>query len=85
MFKGKIKSIERSKGFGFIETDEGDKVFFHQRWLRKTKFRDLNEGDDVVFSANMGPRGLRAYHLSLAGDEEGEPVRITRANELFKD
>ena len=85
MFKGKIKSIERSKGFGFIETDEGEKVFFHQRWLRKIKFRDLNEGDEVVFSANMGPRGLRAYHLNLAGNEEGEQVRVTRADELFKD
>ncbi len=85
MDKGKIKSIDRSKGFGFIETDDGDKIFFHQRWLRKIKFRDLSEGAEVVFSVNNGPRGPRAYHLCLAGLDDEESARVRRVEDLFKD
>ncbi|UCD93378.1 MAG: cold shock domain-containing protein [Candidatus Zixiibacteriota bacterium] len=86
MDKGRIKTIERSKGYGFIETDEGHKIFFHQRWLRKVKFKDLEEGDEVVFSVNMGTRGPRAYNLNLADNEELETVTAgRRGDELFKD
>lgn len=81
--KGIIKSIKRSEGYGFVETEEGERVFFHQRWLKKAKFRDLHEGDKVVFAVNQGPRGLRANHLSLAGDEE-EAIKVERGQELFK-
>lgn len=85
MERGIIKSIDRSKGYGFIETESGDKIFFHQRWLRKIKFRDLSEGVEVVFSINNGPRGPRAYHLNLAGQDDAEMVRVRRVEEIFKD
>ena len=80
---GIIKEIERSSGYGFIEAENGRKIFFHQRWLRKVRFRNLNVGDEVTFSINDGPRGPRAHHLSLASDEEEivrRPVEL-----LFKD
>jgi len=85
MLKGKITSIDRSKGYGFIESEDGQKVFFHQRWLRKLKFRELYEGAEVVFSINDGPRGPRAYHLNLADREEEIPTAAQRADQLFKD
>jgi len=84
MEKGKIKSIDRPKGFGFIETDEGAKVFFHQRWLRKIKFKDLKEGEEVIFEINDGPRGPRAINLDLASETE-ELVKIRAGDDLFKD
>ncbi len=84
MQKGKIKSIDRPKGFGFIETDEGAKVFFHQRWLRKVKFKDLNLGDEVVFEINPGPRGPRAFNLELASDME-EFAEARHGSDIFKD
>nr|MBN2277457.1 cold shock domain-containing protein [candidate division Zixibacteria bacterium] len=83
MDRGKIVSIERSKGYGFIEMEDGEKVFFHQRWLRKIKFRQLNEGDEVVFTINIGPRGPRAFHLNLA-DQEIQEIKTKRIAELFK-
>ena len=64
MNKGTISSIDRSKGYGFIESDDGIRVFFHQRWLKKIKFKDLNEGDEVVFLINHGPRGIRVNAIS---------------------
>ncbi len=69
MCKGKIVEIERSKGYGFIETEEEEeRVFFHQRWLRKIRFRDLEVGDEVVFTINQGPRGPRAFNMTSPGD-----------------
>ena len=84
MYKGVIKSIERPKGFGFIETEDGQTVFFHQRWLKRIKFRDLSEGDEVVFAINQGPRGPRAFNIGLpsAGDDF---KRRRPIEQLFKD
>lgn len=83
MIKGRIITIVRSHGFGFIETEEGEKVFFHQRWLRKVKFKDLNEGDEVMFLVNRGPRGPRAFSLNLVTDEDILET-VDRGDELFK-
>lgn len=83
MIKGKIVAIERSHGFGFIETESGERVFFHQRWLRKVKFKDLREGDEVAFLVNRGPRGPRAFNLNLVVDEDLLET-ANRGDELFK-
>lgn len=82
MIKGKIVVIERSKGYGFIEADDGSEIFFHQRWLRKIKFRELNIGDEVVFAVHTGPRGLRAYNLVPASYRE--EVKPRPVELLFK-
>lgn len=86
MERGKIKTIDRPKGFGFIETDEGTKVFFHQRWLRKIKFKDLKEGDEVAFEINDGPRGPRAFNVGIASPSDREElVRVRAGDSIFKD
>jgi len=80
---GIIREIERASGYGFIEAEDGRMVFFHQRWLKKIRFRDLNIGDEMAFLINDGPRGPRAFNLRLASDEEEivrRPVEL-----LFKD
>jgi CspA family cold shock protein len=87
MYRGKIKSIERSKGYGFIEMTDGDIIFFHQRWLRKVSFRDLNESDEVVFNIIAGPRGPRASHIKPASDQTVniKDIKFQRLEALFKD
>lgn len=84
MDRGKIKLIEKSQGYGFVETDAGVKVFFHQRWLRKVRFKDLKIGDEVVFSINEGPRGPRAFKLCPASLEK-EDKKIRPVERLFKE
>ncbi|SYZ72569.1 Cold shock protein CspB (modular protein) [Candidatus Zixiibacteriota bacterium] len=84
MFRGKVIEIDRPRGFGFIKTDSGEKIFFHQRWLRKIRFRELQIGDEVIFTINQGPRGPRAHNLRLAADAE-EIVQVSRGDELFKE
>jgi CspA family cold shock protein len=84
MYKGKVISIDRPSGFGFIETDEGQKVFFHQRWLRKVKFRDLKLGDEMIFAINFGPRGPRAFNMMPASEEESL-TSVSAGDALFKE
>jgi len=70
MTQGTIVEIVREKGYGFIEAENGRKIFFHQRWLKHVKFRDLRVGQAVIFDINEGPRGCRAHNLMRAEDKE---------------
>jgi len=44
---GRISKINQ-KGFGFIETGEGD-LYFHSTCLQQVAFDDLKVGDDIAF------------------------------------
>ncbi len=47
---GIIEEKKSDRGFGFIRTDDGKKVFFHLRDLHTSlPFENLEEGDDVFF------------------------------------
>jgi len=83
MCKGKIVEIERSKGYGFIESDNGERIFFHQRWLKRIRFRDLKVGDEVAFTINQGPRGPRASNL-IYPEDIPRPKKERIAELLFK-
>jgi CspA family cold shock protein len=49
-----IKKLATDKGFGFIQTADGDDVFFH-RWLVKDEqFDDLHEGQRVEYTVEQG-------------------------------
>lgn len=63
-------SIVRKKdnGFGFIKPDDGGKdVFFHAQSLVDVAFDDLQEGDNVTFDVEQGPKGPAATNVRLAG------------------
>ncbi|MDX2435284.1 MAG: cold-shock protein [Desulfobacterales bacterium] len=58
---GKVKWFNNSKGFGFIEREQGDDVFVHYSSIRDDGgFRTLNEGQKVEFSISKGEKGLQA-------------------------
>jgi cold shock CspA family protein len=84
MTTGKVVEIVKSKGYGCIETDLGEKMFCHQRWLKKVRFKDLCVGSEVAFSINQGPRGPRAYNIILSSDLP-QPKTVRIAELLFKE
>jgi len=50
MSKGKIKWFNPTKGYGFIENDEGGKdVFLHISALEQSGIDNLEEGEAVSF------------------------------------
>ena len=72
---GTVKWFNNSKGFGFIERDEGDDVFVHYSEIRDTGgFRTLTEGQKVEFSVSKGDKGLQAN--DVAGVEQGKHLYV---------
>jgi CspA family cold shock protein len=61
---GKVKWFNDSKGFGFIEQEEGGKdVFVHFSALQEEGFKTLREGDEVSFDIIEGPKGPQAANV----------------------
>ncbi len=63
--KGKISSIIRGKGFGFIDAEDGQEVFFHRTSLEGIDFDALENGNSVEFEVEKGPKGPRAVNVTL--------------------
>ena len=57
---GTVKWFNDGKGFGFISREEGEDVFVHHTAIIGEGFRSLQEGQQVEFSVEQGPKGLRA-------------------------
>lgn len=66
MNKGTVKWFNSEKGFGFISREEGDDVFVHFSAITGDGFITLNEGQEVTFDTEEGPRGLQAKNVSVA-------------------
>ncbi len=64
MPQGSIKKLVADRGFGFINTDQGD-VFFHLSSLAEGVFEDLQEGQQVEFETEDGPKGPRAASVRI--------------------
>ena len=61
MLTGKIKHFERSKGWGFIETEDGDDYFFNVTNVRTGQ--NLRIGDIVKFDYRESQRGPSAINV----------------------
>jgi CspA family cold shock protein len=60
---GKVKWFNESKGFGFIESSEGEDVFVHFSAIQCEGFKTLREGQQVEFERSMGPKGPQASNV----------------------
>jgi CspA family cold shock protein len=63
MARGKVKWFNAKKGYGFISTSEGKDVFVHYNEIQTDGFRTLDEGDEVEFEVNTGPKGDHATNV----------------------
>jgi CspA family cold shock protein len=64
MEKGTVKWFNSSKGYGFINREEGEDVFVHFNAIIGDGYKSLDEGDEVQFEVTEGPKGLQASNVS---------------------
>ena len=72
--RGRIKKMVRDRGFGFIRGEDGKEVFFHRSGLGASDYDGLNEGDNVEYVVQEGPRGPRAENVRAVAAEAAPPA-----------
>jgi cold shock protein len=63
MTQGRVKWFNESKGYGFIEQEEGGDIFVHYTSIQAEGFRSLSEGEKVMFDITEGQKGPIAKNV----------------------
>ena len=64
MSNGTVKWFNAEKGYGFISQESGDDVFVHFSAIQGKGFKTLEEGQNVSFEVEEGPRGKQASNVT---------------------
>jgi CspA family cold shock protein len=64
METGTVKWFNASKGFGFISREGDADVFVHYKAISGDGYRTLEEGEQVQFDVEEGPKGPQAVNVS---------------------
>ena len=64
MSNGTVKWFNAEKGYGFISQESGDDVFVHFSAIQGEGFKTLEEGQNVSFEIEEGPRGKQAANVT---------------------
>jgi CspA family cold shock protein len=62
---GTVKWFNTTKGYGFIAREGGPDVFVHYSAIQSDGFRNLEEGQQVEFAVEKGPKGLQAAAVTV--------------------
>lgn len=60
---GTVKWFNESKGYGFIQRENGADLFVHFRSIVGSGFRTLSEGQQVEFTVGQGQKGPQAENV----------------------
>ena len=63
MAKGIVKWFNNQKGYGFITPENGKDVFVHHTAIQGEGYKSLDEGQQVEFEIEKGPKGEQATNV----------------------
>ena len=64
MARGKVKWFSNQKGYGFITSESGSDVFVHFSAIQIEGYKSLEEGQEVEFEVEQGPKGEQAKNVT---------------------
>ena len=65
MITGTVKFFNETKGFGFIQQENGPDVFVHFSSIQSAGFKTLAEGQKVQFTVTQGKKGPQAENVTV--------------------
>jgi len=65
MQKGTVKWFDRKKGFGFIDSEDGQSIFVHKSSISSDNRKVLYKGDNVFFDIGTGKNGPKAVYVQV--------------------
>ena len=63
MIHGRVKCYFQSKGYGFIEDNDGREIYFHLTAVDGTAASDISIGEGVAFDVITTELGLEALYV----------------------
>ena len=64
MASGIVKWFSNQKGYGFIQTSDGEDLFVHFSAIQADGFKTLAQGQEVEFEVSEGPKGPQAENVN---------------------
>ncbi len=64
MQKGTVKWFNSEKGYGFIQSENGEDIFVHFSAIQGEGYKTLEEGAAVEFEVIDGAKGPQAANVS---------------------
>jgi ribosomal subunit interface protein len=68
---GRVSKLFTYEGYGFIERENGDEVYFHRNAVLNHAFDRLVRGSHVRFIEEEGDDGIHATSVTLVGSRHG--------------
>jgi CspA family cold shock protein len=66
--RGRVKWFSSRKHYGFIVSEEGEELFFHERQLLGEHRARLEHEQPVLFHVNYAIKGPEALNVEIIGD-----------------
>lgn len=64
MANGTVKWFNDKKGYGFIQSEDGQDIFVHHTGINGSGFKSLKDGDHVTFDITQGNKGPAAVNVT---------------------
>ncbi len=86
LVKGTVKWFDSRKGFGFIQSEEGNDIFVHYSAIvaNDDNYKSLNENDEVDFEIVQGQKGPKAEKVVVTKKAENQRGSLYSSGKGFR-